>query len=335
VKNEKELFYFLIRDNSKLNKNYSISIWEFNKKFKFINSINISSIKLFRKKVEEKSINKVNIFYIYKLNPKFIMFEILNCQYFFVGRNDDNSLKIYSFNEKQKEFTNFPKKIKIESFISTLYKINENNFISGHLNGRIMEWEINNNLQLTIKRDIFAHNDTMICAINYINKHNILATSAEDGNIYIRKYYNFELLTIIKLSKNEYANEILLSNYDMYYILKFNKNNMKFNFDIYSINGINIIQKNCDLYIQNFYCIDNGKIIFTLKSNNKVFYYCLFNDIIKVYKIGNDKINNFLYYEKNNIFYIISENGDLIRFEENELTFLLNEIKRKTKTKNI
>ena len=327
VKNENELFYFLIRDNSKLNNNYSISVWEFKKKFKFLYSINISSIKLFRKKVEEKLQNEENIFYIYKLNPKFIMFEILNCQYFFVGRNDDNSLKIYTFNEKLKTF---PKKIKINSFISTLYKINENTFISGHLNGRIMEWEINNNLDLTIKRDIFAHNDTMICAINYINKHNIIATSAEDGNIYIRKYYNFELLTIIKLNKNEYANDILFSNYDMYYILKFNKNNMKFNFDIYSINGINVIQKNCDLYIQNFYCIDNGKIVFTLKSNNNVFYYCLLGDIINIYKIGNDKINNFIYYEKNYIFYIISENGDLIRFEENELTFLLNEIKRNT-----
>jgi WD40 repeat protein len=263
------------------------------------------------------------------------MFEILNCQYFFVGRNDDNSLRIYSFDEKQKGITNFPKKIKIDSFISTLYKINENNFISGHLNGRIMEWEINNNLQLTIKRDIFAHNDTMICAINYINKHNILATSAEDGNIYIRKHYNFELLTIIKLNKNEYANEILSSNYDMYYILKFNKNNMKFNFDIYSINGINVIQKNCDLYIQNFYCINNGKIIFTIKSNNNVFYYCLFGDIIKEYKIGNDKINNLLYYENNNLFYILSESGDLIRFEENELTFVLKEIKRKRNKKYI
>ena len=335
VKNEKELFYFLIRDNSKQNKNYSISVWEFNKKYKLLYSININNIKLFRKKVKEKLHNDINIFYIYKLNPKFIMFEILNCQYFFVGRNDDNSLRIYSFDEKQKGITNFPKKIKIDSFISTLYKINENNFISGHLNGRIIEWEINKNLNLNIKRDIFAHNDTMICSINYINKHNILITSSEDGNIYIRKYYNFELLTIIKLNKNEYANEILLSNYDMYYILKFNKNNMKFNFDIYSINGINVIQKNCDLYIQNFYCINNGKIIFTIKSNNNVFYYCLFGDIIKEYKIGNDKINNLLYYENNNLFYILSESGDLIRFEENELTFVLKEIKRKRNKKYI
>ena len=337
-KENKEFFYFLIKDKSKKEKSYSINVWEYLTEFKCKKSINISSIKLYRKKNEIKvNSNDKNIFYIYKLNPKYIMFEILNCQIFIVGRNEDNTLKIYGDTKFK-----YPKSIQTDSFISSLLKIDEENFISGHLNGRILIWEIkkiNQNINLKIKRDIFAHNDSMICSMNYIKNHNIIITSSEDGHLFIRKYYDFELLNVIKLNKNEFVNDILFSNFDMFYFLNFNKIKMKFSFDIYSINGLKAFEDSHYLYIDNFACISNGIIIFTLSNSNDIYYYSLFDNIIQKYKFEEEdefcffKINKCIYYEEERLIYILYDNGDLIRKVENKLNnILLTKIVRKINT---
>ena len=192
---------------------------------------------------------------------------------------------------------------------------------------------------MKIKRDIFAHNDSMICSMNYIKKHNILITSSEDGHLFIRKYYDFELLNVIKLNKNEFVNDILFSNFDMFYFLKFNKIKMKFSFDIYSINGLKVIEDSYHLYIDNFACISNGKIIFTLSNSNEIYYYSLFDNIIQKYKFEEEddfpvlKINKCIFYEEERLIYILYENGDLIRKVENILNnILLTKIERKINT---
>ena len=327
---DKEFFYFLCQNDE----NYYIQIIEFINDFKFLFLIDIDKIKLFRKTTFNK--NKNQEIKIFKLNPKYIMFDIIikNNFYLFVGRNDDNSLMIYSSSQQ----LNFPKKIQTHSLITTLYKINETNFISGHFDGKIIEWEIlDNNINLKIKRDLFAHNN-MICSINYIEKHNILVTSSNDGILYVRKYFDFELLTIIKLGENEYANDIIFSNYDMYYLLIYNKNNMTFNFNIYSINGLHVTENKSKYFIDQLSTINNGKIIYTCYFDENIYYYCLFGDKFKQYNIktknlnfknNNHKINKFFYNEEKNIFYFLLSDNIIYRMQDDNLKEKLNLIQRK------
>ena len=335
--NDKEFFYFLTKNNKK----YEIIILEHTNDIKLLSKIEIDRIKLFRKLVFSKNKNKKKIEEkVFKLNPKYILFDIIISKnyYFFVGRNDDNSLMVYSYPQT----LNFPKKIQTHSLITTLYKINETNFISGHFDGKIIEWIIlDTNMNLKIKRDLFAHNNSMICSINYIQKHNILVTSSKDGILYVRKYFDFELLTIIKLGINEYANDIIFSNYDMYYLLIFNENNMTFNFNIYSINGLKVKENKLKFIIENFFSINNGKIIYTIYNDEHFYYYCLFDDKIKRYNIKqnpnfedeNYKINKFFYNEEKKIFYILLSNNTIYRLQDDDLTTKLEEIKRKNKNK--
>ena len=175
--------------------------------------------------------------------------------------------------------------------------------------------------------------------MNYIKNHNIIITSSEDGHLFIRKYYDFELLNVIKLNKNEFVNDILFSNFDMFYFLNFNKIKMKFSFDIYSINGLKAFEDSHYLYIDNFACISNGIIIFTLSNSNDIYYYSLFDNIIQKYKFEEEddfcvfKINKCIYYEEERLIYILYDNGDLIRKVENKLNnILLTKIVRKINT---
>ena len=329
---DKELFYFLSKNNEK----YSIILLEYKNHFKkHTSEIKIDRVKLFRKRVFNKNKNENKIEEkVYKLNPKYIIFDIIknNNYYFFVGRNDDNSLMIYSYPQT----LNFPKKIQTHSLITTLYKINETKFISGHFDGKIIEWEIlDSNMNLKIKRDLFAHNNSMICSINYIKKHNILVTTSNDGILYVRKYFDFELLTIIKLGINEYVNDVIFSNYDMYYLLIFNKNTMTFNFNIYSINGLKVTENKLKNIIDQFFSINNGKIIYTNYFDEYIYYFCLFDNKIKRYNINsnfendNFKINKFFYNEEKKIFYFLLSNNTICRMQDDVLIEKFEEIKRK------
>ena len=335
---EKQYYFCLIQKNGK----FYIKIWEDLQDLKI--KIYIEKVKLFRKEIFDKKnagLGEKKTIKIYKLNLKYLMFEkIIKVNkdpifYFFICRNDDNTLRIYSSNN------NISKKIKVDSFISTLHKINENNFFSGHENGRLMEWEVDDKINLKIKRDIFAHDNSMICSINYIKIHNILATSSLDGNIYIRKYFDFELLTIININQNEFVNDIIFSNYDMFYLLKFNKHSLKFNFSIYSINGLKVISDNQELYINDFSTVKNGKILFTFfNEHDHFFYYSLIDKSIKKFnlkeelKYKNQELKKFIYEEKKDLFYILFSNGDLLRFSNENIKQKIDEIKRKVKNEN-
>ena len=209
--------------------------------------------------------------YHFILHPKYSMFDLFNGEFFVTGRNYNNKIIVYKSiitNNKVPNVKDYIyKEINTNSFVSVLYQINETIFFSGHRNGKIMEWEIQANfskkktdpkeLNFVIKRDILSHENSMITAIHYNNKHNIILTSAEDGNIYIRKYYDFELMTIIsQLKSNELYNDIFISNYDILYASFCPKKGGSGSyFECYSLNGIKVAT-----------LIDNSPVVFL---NNK------------------------------------------------------------------
>ena len=120
-----------------------------------------------------------------------------------------------------------------EDFVTTIMarhsEENDNIFYTGLKNGKLIEWKlkiINNNLNnkkksqssssfiIKEKKHIYAHKSS-ITAIEINNSKNIIATAGEDKYIYIRKIYDFELLTSIDLTYS-FGNPIISKTPDIF-----------------------------------------------------------------------------------------------------------------------
>ena len=135
-------------------------------------------------------------------NYKFLIFDIFDCKYFLIGGYSDNSLKIYS-REKNKDVIY---SIYVENRIKCLKNIeDEQAFFTGHENGKILKWEyqVNNDknqINLIKKMSIRGHN-TSVKMIEVNKKYECIISVDEDEIVFIRKLYDFELLSFIKLNK--------------------------------------------------------------------------------------------------------------------------------------
>ena len=290
--------------------------------------------------------------YYYKISPKYILFDI--CQddiiYLFVGRNMDNSIKIYEQIIKNKCKSELKYNIFTDSFVSCLCKKDKNTFFSGHKNGKLYEWNIvytdnlnikkPNNLSslytVELKRDIIAHKESMICTINYIEKHNIIITASKDGNLCIRKYIDFELLSLFpKQNDNSIITKVIYTDYDLLYLLisqKYKDSIYNSKISIYTLNGLLIESSKMNNYID-IESLKNGKIICNnLYSRNlKIFGFnenigeiedddILMN--INDKEIHNAKIVNFIYQKNNALFYLYLSNGILYKRYNEEYKLL-------------
>ena len=287
-KKPNELYIFIYKDeNTERHKPlYIIKIDEINlflSKAKIEKNIRTSK-NSFNNKEEKKNKEYLN-YYSYKLSPTNLMFDICFNQrlYFFVGRNIDNSLKIYEIKKESNKDGKLIYNIPMDSFVSCVYKINENNFFTGHKNGKIYEWKItitytldkkgNKNSKISnieIIRDLIAHKDSMVCCVYYIEKHNLLLTSSNDGKLFIRKYYDFELLSVIQTKKQENIIKFVYTDYDILYLLISVKvkNKIKSYINVYTLNGLLLESSKLD-YFMDIQPMKNGKIFCNLINSNK------------------------------------------------------------------
>ena len=214
---DKELLY--IHESS--NGNYFFVLLEhqilvYNKLLKYISNLSINtfcSIQppfCFNYNTNLKNTLKVQNMY------KYLIFEILECKYFFAAGYLDNSFRIYS-KEKEK---NVMYSFYTESQVTCIRNINNTIiFFTGHQNGKIIKWSYSitnkddlkkDNNKMTIKvfrkNAIYAHN-SFIKIIEINEKLGIIVSAGGDGLIFIRKYFDFELLGYIKL--NRYHKEII------------------------------------------------------------------------------------------------------------------------------
>ena len=292
--------------------------------------------------------------YYYKISPKYILFDICldNILYIFVGRNMDNSIKIYEQILKNNDKSELKYNIFTDSFVSCLYKKDKNSFFSGHKNGKLYEWKIiypdslnkkskskkNNNMSsintIELERDIMAHKESMICSINYIKKHNIIITTSMDGNLCIRKYIDFELLSLFpKQKENSIITKVIYTEYDLLYLLISKKDSLyNSKIKIYTLNGLLIESSKMNNFID-IEPLKNGKIICNNLYSRKLNIFG-FNenmgdieeeDILK--NLGDNdirkaKIINFIYEQKNNIFYLLLDNGKVYKMCNDEFKSL-------------
>ena len=200
--------------------------------------------------------------------------------YFFVGRNIDNSLKIYEIKLDREREGKLKYNIPMDFFVSCIYKKDKNNFFTGHKNGKIYEWQITyymdkkyeKIINIEIIRDLIAHKDSMVCCIYYIEKHNVLVTSSNDGKLFIRKYYDFELLSVIETNAN--ILKFVYSDYDFLYLLTMSRQNKgksqnKSKLQVYTLNGLLIESSKEDYYID-IEPMKNGKIFCNTINSNQL-----------------------------------------------------------------
>lgn len=365
--NEINLFSYKAKtDKKKAKKSYSVSIRESQQKAEkfpplksYDEKANSSS-----KRNESKAKDYI-LYYNYRLSPKYCVFDIC-CEkriYFFTGRNIDNTIKVYEIELNKDKEGKLKYNIPIDIFTSCIYKKDKYKFFSGHKNGKIYEWKIEyeeNKKDEKIKgieiiRDLMAHKESMICCIYYIEKHNLLLTSSNDGKLFIRKYFDFELLSVIQTQPNESIIKFVYSDYDLLYLLTSSKGKDKNKSIIhtYTLNGLLLESSQPNDYID-IEPMKNGKLACNTIDNNKLEIFGfnepkgsleLYDILNNIFKEEEDKtprrICNFVLKAKLNLVYILLDNYYLYRQQMFTFNYLYMGIKKldfmtkeKEKTKN-
>ena len=232
----------------------------------------------FLKQIQTLEINKINIPYSLNIEDtnlflkfvyKNLIFEIEDCRIFFIGGYLDNSYKIYY---KEKEKDNNDKEtmllsIMTESQVTSIKDTSRRNiFFTGHKNGKIIKWKYEVSLEkIRSKKEENLSSIITINKISFITGHksfvqiidtndnlNILISGSNDGVIFIRKIFDYELLNIIKYNPLKkslldlcFDKQIIIGTY--FNILKNKEKKIKIN--TYSLNGIKLseVEQNISL----------------------------------------------------------------------------------------
>ena len=244
-------------------------IFVYNKLLKLIQILNINIIN------QPYSINIEDNNLFSKFLYKNLVFEIEDCKIFFIGGYLDNSYKIY-YKEKDKDNSDketMMLSIMTESQVTCMKNMNGKNiYYSGHKNGKIIKWKYElsfDNLKYN-KKDENSLNLSSIIKINKISSiigHKklvqlidindnlkIFMSSSNDGVIFIRKLFDYELLNVIKY--NPLKRTLLDISFDKQIIIAtfysiYENKEKKIKINTFSLNGINLtdIEQNISLPI--------------------------------------------------------------------------------------
>ena len=263
------------------------------------------------------------------LKPKYLFCELKE-EHFIFCRYLDNSIKLV--------MPNLESNFLLDSFVTTIIRIDEREFITGDSKGKLIHWRINFDNPLKIKLKLIKKinsNNSSITAIAYSNRLNIVI-SADKATAIIRSFNDFEFLTYINIHDEEIASDdnnnelivdIKISNYDFIYLL-INKGNNNYKLKGYSLNGICFGQY--EEKITNFELTKGGKVLVGLAHMGMVLvldpidFHVLFSRFI----ISNECLFYHFYFEKPNIIFfgLKDEEGSkirLIKLEQNEIKFFI------------
>ena len=277
---------------------------------------------------KKKYINEYELFYEIRIKglklkdliDKYTFCEIKENIFIFCGFLE-KTLKIY---EKDKNITNYILDIHTTSIIS----INEKEFITGHLNGKLIKWELiidsNNNNKNTYKLKKLLEiksNKNAIFSIEYVQKLNILLSS-DNNSILIRCYYDFQFLTYIKIKEDITSiNKIIktkIFNCNLIYVLVMLKENNLHELHCYSLNGT--FYKKINGNFNDFKITKRGDIIINNLNNKELVFYngCHFD---KLFQKNFEFINGNVYihsfdFENPNILYLCIKEEEMISIKK-------------------
>ena len=195
---------------------------------------------------------------------------------FITCRYMDNSFKVHQIiKNKQKEEKSLS--IICEDFVSSCCALNYNQFLVGLKNGKLIQWSIENDindnnsfsLNINFKKQIQAHRKS-ITLIEFDFRLGILITGGEDNYVFIRKLYDLELITPIKLKAKYIIRMAKVSPMNFLYIICFNKKKKKNKSIIlgYTLNGL-YFSKSKYGYFDNIDFTKNGNIV-TFNSKKEI-----------------------------------------------------------------
>jgi hypothetical protein len=241
----------------------------------------------------------------------------------------DNSFTIFNIKGQSKSYLT-------GSLITCIIKSKGYNFLTGHINGKINEWSINfkreeganyinlNDVTIGNKREYIAHKNS-VNLIHYSLLLDLIISSGDD-KIYIRKYYDLSLLSVINID-NTICIELKISHCYLY-ILFYDEIRKSYIIKVYSVNGILVAQSDYGL-INNIDCDKEGNLLVGYFQDYKI---DIYNPSIqkKIYelRIDNSQIDSkddiideeqipifqsFCYNAINNSVYCSFSNGSLIK----------------------
>ena len=291
-------------------------------------------LKLCSKIYLDKQTNKNKSFVcLYKYNPKFIMINF-NFSIFIFGRLRESCLCIY--NKSGDSVSYFT-----ESIVICIEKSKDYNFFAGLQNGKIFEFKLtnfaqlqnNNNINLNelkidLIRSYLAHKDK-VNGIYYSELLGLIISSGADRKIFIRKYYDLTLLTMINID-NKFCIDIKINHYYLYILLydEIKKNHVV---KVYSVNGL-VVGKTEHNLINNI-CFDkNGNLMIGYAVEKKIgifnpsltkkleeidlnqpTYIKLKKNKFKEISVQDTFFLNFVYQGDNSSIYCYFSNGNLIQ----------------------
>ena len=333
--NGKSVFYILV------NNEHLAEIKFYDKKIKDTKDIKIIKtkrrIKLFPKihldLGQQKSTNFVSL---YKYNPKFIMIHF-NFSVFIFGRLRESCFCLYNKSGDSISYLT-------ESIVTCVSRSKDYNFFTGLQNGKIYEFKLINfeqlfisnssgninlnELKIDLVRSYIGHKDK-VNGIYYSDLLGLIISSGADRKIYIRKYYDLTLLTMINI-ENKFCIDIKIKHYYLYILLydEIKKNHVV---KVYSVNGLVVAQTENNLI--NNICFDkNGNLMIGYAIDKKIdiynpsltkkieeidlnqpTYIKLKKNKIKEIKVEDTFFLNFVYQKENPSIYCYFSNGNLIQ----------------------
>ena len=339
--NNKKYFCVLVHNPKEQYNNYELKFFEQNLKEDTSKSIKIQKKIKFLKKIKLSKNDNGN--YIYKYNPRLLIIDF-NMTFFVMGRLNDSTLCLYNTKGENKIYLT-------ESIITSLAKTSDCLFLTGHFNGKIIEWKFNmktvNNIimsnesnsnyninifldELVIHRKFLAHKER-ISGIYYSELLGLIISSGDDNKIMIRKYYDLTLLTMIDFGLNKFCVDIKISHCFLY-VLFLDETNNKNILQVYSVNGLKVGEGNYN-WINGIHFDKNGNVLIGSLKENKIEVYSpsmtrkldeiiLENKIEKKKKgkktenIANDEeifFRDFYYDNENNSLYACFSNGQMTK----------------------
>ena len=326
--NGKQVFYIICNQDKyseikfydkKIKNDKDLNVIKTKKKFKLCSKIYLDNQK-----------NK-NFICLYKYNPQFIMINF-SFSLFIFGRLKESCFCI--FNKNGESISYF-----VESLVITIAKSQTNKFFTGLENGKICEFKLENldlnanngnvnlnELNVKLCRSYIAHK-SRVSGIYYSDLLGLIISSGDDRKIYIRKYYDLTLLTVINIEQ-QYCIDIKINHYYLY-ILLYNEAK-KHIVEVRSVNGLVVGKTDYNLY-NNIVFDKDGNLLIGCIVQNKIEVYNppLTKKIkeinlkqftvkgkkkeTKEIKIKDTFFLNFIYQEENSCIYVYYSDGQLIQ----------------------
>ena len=201
---------------------------------------------------------------------------------FITCRYSDNSFKIHVItkDKQKKEKENKHKVLSIicEDFVNSVCTLDNNKFLVGLNNGKLIQYslykEIIDNkskssdykIKIKIDKKIQAHKKS-INVIEVDFKLGIIITGGDDSYLFIRKIYDLELLTPIKLKSKYIITMAKLSPLNFLYVQCFNTKKEKNIIFGYTLNGL-YFAKSKYAYFDSLAFTNNGNIVTFVNKND-------------------------------------------------------------------